>query len=237
MRIMVKSFITLILTASCSALLAQSSLSIVSLEREAWGNTTTSRISASGVVQNNSDVAIEVKVSSQEISVIPGTLNYFCWAQCYEPGVTVSPSSLTIEPGASVSNFYGDYKPQGQSGITTIKYCFFNVANEADSVCGIVRFNATPVGIQDIANSSTPGISDAYPNPAVGELTFSYATGGGTGRLDIYSMLGSKVKSVRLPELSGKAKVNVESLTAGMYFYCLNVNGKDIQTRKLIISK
>jgi hypothetical protein len=50
-------------------------------------------------------------------------------------------------------------------------------------------------------------------------------------------MLGSKVKSVRLPELSGKAKVNVESLTAGMYLYRLNVNGKDIQTRKLIISK
>jgi hypothetical protein len=234
---MVKSLLTLALAFTSTSALAQSSLSIVALEREVWGNTTSSIIQSNAAVENISDQSISVKVSSEEISVVAGTLNYFCWAQCYEPGVTVSPTAVTIEPGQRIDSFYGDYKPQGQSGITTIKYCFFNVANEADSVCGIVRFNATPVGIQDVANSSTPGISDAFPNPAVGEMTFSYATGGGIGRLDIYSMLGSKVKSVRLPELSGKAKVNVESLTAGMYLYRLNVNGKDIQTRKLIISK
>lgn len=234
---MIKFILTLVFTTSCSAIWAQSSLSIAALEREAWGNSTSSTIQAGGTIENISGQSVEVKVSSEEISVIAGTLNYFCWAQCYEPGVTVSPSSITIEPGQRIDSFYADYKPQGQSGITTIKYCFFNVANEADSVCGIVRFNATPVGIQDIANSSTPGISEAYPNPAVGEMTFSYATGGGLGRIDIFSMLGSKVKSVKLPELVGKAKVNLESLTSGMYFYRLNVNGKDIQTRKLIISK
>jgi hypothetical protein len=79
--------------------LAQSSLSIVSLQRDVWGNTDAQYIQSAGSVENVSDQSVVVKVRMEEILIVPNTLNYFCWAQCYEPGVLVSPSSLTLAPG------------------------------------------------------------------------------------------------------------------------------------------
>jgi hypothetical protein len=221
----------------CVGVLAQSSLSIVYLNRDVWGNTDANYIQAAGTVENVSDQTVVAKVRAQEISIVPGTVNYFCWAQCYEPGVLLSPSSITLEPGQRMDDFYGDYVPQGQAGISTVKYCFFNVANENDSACGIVRYNASPLGIDDLINSGKPGVSEAYPNPAVDEMTLSYVLGAASGQIDIFSMLGAKVKTVKLSEPSGKVNMKTEHLPAGMYLYRLSANGKDIQTRKFLVTK
>jgi len=221
----------------CAGVFAQSSLSIVYLNRDVWGNIDANYIQAAGTVENVSNQTVEIKVRAQEISIISGTLNYFCWAQCYEPGVMLSPSSITLEPGQRMDQFYGDYVPQGQPGTSTIKYCFFNVANENDSVCGIVRFSASPVGIEDVLSSGKPGISEAYPNPAERDLSINYAFGGGLGQIEVFSMLGKVLKTVRLQERSGTVKLNVESLPEGMYLYKLTANGKSIQTRKFLITR
>lgn len=219
------------------SLMAQSSLSIVSLQRDVWGNTDANYIQSAGSVENSSSQTLVVKVRMEEIDVVPNTLNYFCWAQCYEPGVLVSPSSLTLAPGERMNTFYGDYVPQGQSGVSTIKYCFFNVDNETDSVCGIVRFSASPLGVGNGLTSDKAAISEAYPNPASSELSFSYSTGNGLGSVEIFSLLGAKVRSIKLNQPMGKMKLNVETLPAGMYFCKLTVNGQNIQTRKFLVTK
>lgn len=232
-----KRLLSALLIASATGAIAQNSLTIVSMPQEVWGNTDAAYIQAPGAVENTSGSAVEVKVRSTEVSVIPGTLNYFCWAQCYEPGVTLSPTSITLQPGERVSAFYGDYIPQGQAGISSIKYCFFNVANETDSVCGIVRFSASPVGVNDLTAAGRSNISKSYPNPASNELFIDYAVGDGVGRIDIYSMLGVKVKSVNLTGQQGRVNLNVASLPAGMYLYRLVVNGQDVQTKRFSVSR
>jgi hypothetical protein len=215
----------------------QSSLNITSLQSEAWGNTDALYIQATGVVENVSGSSVAVKVRATEIDVVPGTLNYFCWAQCYEPGITVSPSSITLAPNESTTAFYGDYVPQGQSGTSAIRYCFFNVANEADSVCGVIRFSANPVGLGEIASGSLPGVSRAYPNPASQNMFIDYVAGERGGRIDIYSMLGVKVQSMNLVGEKGRAQLNVSGLPAGMYLYRLVVNGQDVQTKRFNVVK
>ncbi len=214
---------------------AQGSLRLVSLQTEVWGNTNAPYIQATGIVENTSAQSLEVKVIAQELSVVPGTLNYYCWERCYEPGVLLSPTSLTIGANQQVSNFYGDYVPQGQSGTSVMKYCFFNVANENDSVCGIIRFSANPVGVGELSGNSRIGISRAFPNPAVNDLSIDYNVGDGVGRIDIYSMLGMKVKSVNLPNQQGRLQLSVAGLPAGMYLYRLLVNGQDVQTKRFNI--
>jgi len=232
-----KRILSALLIASATGAIAQNSLTIVSMPQEVWGNTDAAYIQAPGSVENTSGSAVEVKVRSTEVSVIPGTLNYFCWAQCYEPGVTLSPTSITLQPGERVNAFYGDYIPQGQAGISSIKYCFFNVANEADSVCGIVRFSASPVGVNDLSAAGRSNISKSYPNPASNDLFIDYAVGEGVGRIDIYSMLGMKVKSVNLTGQQGRVNLNVAALPAGMYLYRLVVNGQDVQTKRFSVSR
>jgi hypothetical protein len=136
-----------------------------------------------------------------------------------------------------MNTFFGDYVPQGQPGQSTIKYCFFNVDNATDSVCGIVRFNASPLGMSEQIGFGKPSISEAYPNPASSELTFNYSVGNGAGSIDIFSVLGAKVRTIKLVQQSGKLKINVETLPAGMYFYKLNVDGHNVQTRKFMVTR
>lgn len=217
--------------------LAQSSLRIVSLQTEVWGNTNANYIQATGIVENVTSQSVEVKVLAQEISVVPGTLNYYCWERCYEPGVLLSPTSLTIGANQQVTNFYGDYVPQGQSGTSVIKYCFFNVANQTDSVCGIVRFSANPVGVGEIAGAGRTGVSKAFPNPASSDLNIDYYVDGGSGRIDIYSMLGVRVKTVNLQGQQGRLQLSVAGLPAGMYLYRLIVNGQEMQTKRFNIAR
>jgi hypothetical protein len=178
-----------------------------------------------------------VKVLAEEISIVPGTLHYYCWERCYEPGVLLSPTSLAIGANQQVSNFYGDYVPQNQSGTSSVKYCFFNVANQNDSVCGIVRYSANPVGIGEPASSGRAGISKAFPNPTANDLSIDYQVTEGVGRIDIYSMLGVKIKSVNLPGQQGRLQLSVANLPAGMYLYRLIVNGQDIQTKRFTIAR
>jgi len=216
---------------------AQSNLQIVSLQTEVWGNSNAPIIQAIGIVENLSAQDIEVKVMAEEISIVPGTLHYYCWERCYEPGVLLSPTSLTIGANQQVNNFYGDYVPQNQSGTSAIKYCFFNVANQNDSVCGIVRYSANPVGIGEPASNGRAGISKAFPNPTANDLSIDYQVTEGVGRIDIYSMLGVKIKSVNLHGQQGRLQLSVANLPAGMYLYRLIVNGQDVQTKRFTIAR
>lgn len=216
---------------------SQSSLSIVSWPGEGWGNTDANYIQVAGGVENISSLEIEVKVRAEEIDVVSGALHYFCWAQCYEPGVMVSPTSLILAPGERVNTFYGDYVPEGRPGISILKYCFFNVANEADSVCGIIRFNASPLSVAGPLANNRPNIGKAFPNPASDQVTMDYFRGAGNGRIEIYSMLGSKMLTVELREEKGRVRIPVDRLPAGMYLFRLNVSGEYLQTRKFHVSR
>ncbi len=218
---------------------AQNSLTIIDIDRNPWGSVE-SIIQTVGTVENtNGSGPIDVKVRRITIDTIPGTQNYFCWEQCYEPPTNESPTSLTIPVGDRVSSFYGDYKPLGNVGVSTLAYCFFDVNNEADSVCATVRYHASPVGIQDVFMGDESGVSESYPNPATRVANINYALHQGwqKAELKVYSMLGSRVKTIKLKEDQGTLKMDVTSMPSGMYFYTLVVDGNDVNTRKMLVTK
>jgi len=219
---------------------AQSSLTLPAIDRYVWGSVEDGILQCEGTVENtNGSTAIDVRVKRITVDTVPGTQNYFCWEQCYEPATSVSPTALNIPVGERISQFYADYKSNGIPGVSVLTYCFYDDANEADSVCATVRFSATPVGILDVFTQDRSGVSEPYPNPARNEARVNYALHSGwqSAKVDLYSMLGAKVRTVRLTNDHGTLTLHVSDLPSGMYFYSLVVDDKTVTTRKMLVTR
>lgn len=104
-------------------------------------------------------------------------------------------------------------------------------------------FQNCTLGINDFQISN--GILSNYPNPAKNSTVFIYSLKNrGVVKLNIFNSLGKKIHEAvnelknpgtysfewNLKDMSG------EKLREGMYFYNVELNGKVLQTNKLIIS-
>lgn len=86
----------------------------------------------------------------------------------------------------------------------------------------------------------TPRLSNAYPNPSTGEVKIDYTTGKSQGQvatLRLYDFLGREVKTVSLKRSSGSIMLDINNLQAGIYFYSLEVAGRIVATKRLIVSR
>jgi len=190
--------------------------------------------------KNISSVAVPVKVKMREVSVMEGTMHYFCFGgACYPPGTVESPGSYSTAAGQLVEDqFYADYMPYEKQGTTKVKYTFFNENNVNDSVCVVVNFISGYLGL----NGDLPGqvrLSQVYPNPAGNTASFDYSLTGGiqTAKLEVHNLLGSVVKEAVLTEALGKVTLHISDLQEGMYFYTLNAGGKSVASGKLIVRR
>jgi len=54
----------------------------------------------------------------------------------------------------------------------------------------------------------------------------------------IYNMSGMQIKSISIPEKGyGTITINGSDLQAGMYLYTLIVDGKEVDTKRMILTK
>jgi hypothetical protein len=185
-------------------------------------------------VRNNSAQAINVVVKKVEITILPGTLNSFCWGLCFPPNIFVSPPKSIGPLTTDSSDFSGHYNPLGVLGASVVRYVFYDEANPSDSACVNVSFHAVPVGIHNLASKSLLG--SAYPNPANSTVSINYTLStGDAGSILLRNVLGTLVKEIDLSGNEGRVSAFVGDLPEGIYFYALQVDGKAVGTRKLII--
>ncbi|TSA24120.1 MAG: T9SS C-terminal target domain-containing protein [Bacteroidetes bacterium] len=198
------------------------------------GEPTTTTIEAHIGVTNNGSVTLSVKCKKEEISLIPNSINAFCWGACYEPEVYVSLFPLDIAPGVTSTEFIGEYQPVNNAGQSVIRYTFYDEKNPNDSVCFQALYNAYPLGIESHRGSAT--LSNAYPNPANTQATFRYAVERDANAvLLVRNLLGSTMAEEVLTG-SGEVRISTRDLSEGIYFYSLQVNGQTQSTRKLVVS-
>ncbi len=118
------------------------------------------------LVKNETDRDLQVKARRANVDVVEGSTNYLCWEACYPDDVTESPNAYSIPAGGMTPEtvFAGHYLPQGNAGVSTVKYTFFNESNEDEQVSFFVEYNITaPVSTslslhwdgQDIENGAT----------------------------------------------------------------------------------
>lgn len=191
---------------------------------------------ASIYVTNSGAATIDVgcKKVIAEGDTLTGTSNYFCWGVCFPSWVYVSPINVTIEPGQTITDFFGDYEPKGVSGKSYITYTWFDANNPNDSISLDVEFNASPAGINDPVNGN---VSSAYPNPANDKLTVEYTLpeSASGAVLVVSNILGGKMSETRLDRTSGKVIVNTSDLKEGIYFYSIWNDGRMLETKKLVV--
>ncbi|MEI6576050.1 MAG: T9SS type A sorting domain-containing protein [Bacteroidota bacterium] len=195
-------------------------------------------ITAYVAVHNNSANNISVLVKKTEVSVLGNSTNYFCWVQCYGGNVFVSPDAMPMAPNSvNLSSFSGDYDSQGHLGTSTIRYTFYLDNNANDSVAINVHFYAGYAGINDPIAAKIQ-FSDAYPNPARNNVSFTYSlpsVTSGNASVTVRNLLGSEVKNIAITDKQGKLNFSVADLESGVYFYSLIVDNASVLTRKLII--
>lgn len=191
-------------------------------------------------VTNNSNAPMDVLAKKVENSIIPETVNTFCWAgQCYPPFVYISPNYTTIPAGATtaVGEFSGHYNPMSIPGQSSISYVFYDNNNPLDSVMVTILFYTSTTGLA-LNNESGFSISDPYPNPASQMVKFDYKLDQvSNANLKVYSLVGSLVKEINITQHSGTIQIETGLLQEGFYFYTLSDSGKELKTGRFIVSR
>nr|NQU92233.1 T9SS type A sorting domain-containing protein [Bacteroidota bacterium] len=202
------------------------------------GDVTQFELVAEMGVKNISDIPVDTKSRKMDIDLLPGTQTTFCWGACFAPVVYLSPTTITILPDSICEEFSGHYEPTNVWGLSKMAYSFFNIDVADDSVYFYVDFNAGTVGITEAQNTGI-AISNAYPNPTSGLVSFDYDLGNASGDaiIKIHNLLGAVVKDIVLTGNSGKITINVSALNDGVYFYSAMVNDQTIETKRLVVSK
>jgi hypothetical protein len=186
-----------------------------------------------GVI-NNSVSALNVMCKKAEISLVPGSVNYFCWDNCYPPNVYVSLGPLEIGAGQTNNAFIGEYQPMNISGQSVVRYVFYVQSNPSDSVCFRALFNAYPTGLED---PEVAAVTRVYPNPCGPVTTVEYRNSlQGPALLVLRNTLGLTVREIPVPGGAGSVTLNTGDLADGIYFCSLVLNGKNVSVRKIIVN-
>lgn len=80
-------------------------------------------------------------------------------------------------------------------------------------------------------------VSNIYPNPANEAAWIDYSISGNvnSASLSFYNLLGSEIASFDLDKSERKLRVSTANWESGVYFYQLNVDGKKLVTKKLLV--
>lgn len=188
-------------------------------------------------VTNNALTTKYVKAMRTEMTIVNGSENYFCWGNCYDTSIYVSIDSIKMDSKYTEKGFSGDYDSYGNAGKSIIKYTFFDAANPTDKVEFYAEFIAgSAVGIKDASSEYT--LSYAYPNPASNSFNINYNfSNAKQARVEILNVIGSLVSTQEIPSQANKATIDVSTLNTGVYFYNVIVDGRKIESKKLIVQR
>jgi len=189
-------------------------------------------------IRNNGSSTKSVKVVRTIYSVAGTDATSFNWASMAESsGTNVSSFSQNITAGQTLTYALGGFQATLIAGTATsirqVHYRFYDVANPSDSV-GVTLKYMPPVGIDEKANFVS---LNSYPNPASDVLFLNYAIENNfrSAKLIVYDLLGKKMKEIDVFGKQGIAKLAVDDLNAGVYFYSFIVDNVLLATRKIII--
>jgi hypothetical protein len=219
--------------------LSAQNLNIVSFDTLVQGNANTATdIFAHAAIQNTGNATIDVRVKRHILNANALTdENAICWVVCYDQATDVSLFTIDLAPGqTSTADFTGHVYPDadGTEWNGQIAYTFYDDANPNDSARIVVRF-------ETVRGLNAPDLSKSawkvYPNPADQYVEFSIDAQRYKGAsLVITDLLGHTVRKKSFSAGETKARLTTSDLKSGVYFYTLVVEGKAVETRKLVVS-
>jgi hypothetical protein len=189
------------------------------------------------VFKNLLSVDAKIKVVKNDISIVEGAESTFCWGVCFPPDVDSS-GVVLVAAGTTTSPDYftGDYYGVGHPGTSIVKYKFYNVDDVSQYIEVVVKYVAQPNAIDENILRGAQ-FSAIYPNPAHNYVNLDYTLVPEvkTASIRISNLLGAVVSETNLNVGSSSARINLDQLEGGVYFYSVIVNEERLNTKKLVI--
>jgi hypothetical protein len=181
-------------------------------------------------VQNNTSGALILKAKKTPLTNLPfGSINYFCFDNCYGQETDISPE-VTILAGGNVL-FTGDYEEAiGGSAIVSIRYDIFNSRNENEVIYFTVNYIES--SYTSIDENSFDNSICFVKNREKSLLSYNFPSAG-TRNIIVFDLLGNKIYNSRLINQSGN--VDLPEMKQGIYMYVLKEAGKILKASKFII--
>ncbi|MBU0765800.1 MAG: T9SS type A sorting domain-containing protein [Bacteroidetes bacterium] len=187
------------------------------------------------VVINEGASTYNVYCKKDTLSLVPGSTNDFCWAGlCYPASTYISSASLAMAPSDTSTEFSTHYRPYDNNGTSLIRYVFFSSAPSNHDTVYVSYTVDVQQDEQDIISKENVNFSSPYPNPAGTFTQFNISFPDNSNALIlVYNILGKQILNTPVRS-SGTIRLNTSTLTRGVYFCSLIVDGKTIATRKLV---
>lgn len=189
-------------------------------------------------ITNTSESPIKL-MAYRSTDYAPGHASYFCWDLCYAPFTDSSGSAVEIMPGDTTSFAqYLTFQTGNTAGYSEITMTIQDsVSLEAISY----TFQISVGGVLSAEDKllSKESLSTPFPNPAKDEafVKVDLPIGIQQGTLQMYNLIGKRVLDMPVSSRIGTIKLPIENLRSGMYFLYLVGDGKEISSRKLVITK
>ncbi|WPP52475.1 T9SS type A sorting domain-containing protein [Catalinimonas niigatensis] len=146
----------------------------------------------------------------------------------------------TLEPGELFEGLSFHLKTSFEEVQGNIRFLFFDTDNPSNAIERSFKFHVQgefPSGI--MYQRPDLKVSNAYPNPIANTATIDYSLGSANNnaRIIILNILGNQVLEHELPSNESSIKIPTDQLTNGVYFYTLQLNGKNVATKKMVVRK
>lgn len=121
-----------------------------------------------------------------------------------------------------------------------IRFLFFDTDNPSNAIERAFKFHVQGNFSNGIMYQRPDlKVSNAYPNPIANTATIDYSFGNAehTARIIILNILGNQVLEHTLPPNENSIKIPTDLLANGIYFYTLQLDGKNVATKKMVVRK
>lgn len=164
---------------------------------------------------------------------------YFCLDKnCLDP--TIEEFTKRIEPGETLTGLVYVVEAGIQNASTSIKLQVFPKGIPSDALDYSISLSVNEKTVKPlIFQSKDITIEDVYPNPVqdIAYMHYRLHNENISAKVVIHNILGSPVKDIELSSSEDRAKIMVDELISGIYFYTLYLDNTGVLTRKLIIRK
>ena len=231
----------LIIISFLAGFCAVAQVNLTNVTLQYYGSNNTDPLEGILTVENNNannvDIniirTIELLAHNQSLNI--DHIENFCFGQfCYVPNTDTSLYSTPIAPGTSEASFIAHIDPAGFDGVDRIHYLFYDENNHADSASVTLEFSFSATAIEENNNLAYVKFNNEVNNFAL--LSYHLPSLTGNSRIELYNMLGSKLKSITLNEQQGVKVVSTSELSNGVYLLSLIANNNISRTYKLIVA-
>lgn len=158
--------------------------------------------------------------------------------QCFDPKKDLAKIALRLAPGEIYTDFYLEFDLGISETMGSFELVFVNSEALRDLFVIEARYAVTSDSKAAFSYKDVK-LSEIYPNPSsrVAQLDYTLVNPKAKAKISVTSFIGNPIAEYDLDPERNSLVINVSEFQAGVYFYTLFVDNKNVVTKKLQVKK